>query len=249
MAWIFVVLHQAVLTNGEYPDDVKLRKWIFPILSNFDVDAVFWGHAHLYEHWKYKYGENGYLMNPDDKPGRNYIDYFCIGSSGASMESNYRLFTHKPFIHKSHSWFNIKTGLQEKIKAVQHPWNRDVFFDGRMGVDQFNKSDLHYYHIPSDENGEYSNDPAVSYSTDNRWFGYRYGENTLHYAKLTVEKENCSLSIHYADGSILSGPDGSLPQKISFDKKNRSHLLNICRGSHPGFALQTLGGCTYLTPY
>ncbi len=223
--WIFVVLHQAVLTNGEYPDDVKLRKWIFPVLSKFDVDAVFWGHAHLYEHWKYRYGENGYLMNPEDEPGRNYINYFCIGSSGASLESNYRLFTHRSFRNESHSWFNIQTEKMKNIKTVQHPWNRDVFFSGRIGVDQFNESDLHYYHIPSDKNGEYSDDPSVSYSTDNRWFGYQYGENTLHYAKLTVEKETCCLSIHYADGSILTGPDGSLPQKFILDKKNRNHLI------------------------
>jgi hypothetical protein len=52
-----------------------------------------------------------------------------------------------------------------------------------------------------------------------------YGENTLHYAKLKVDESTCTISIHYADGTILSGPDGSLPQVFNFNRKDRSHLI------------------------
>lgn len=223
--WLFVVLHQAVLSSGEFHDDVELRKWLLPLLSDYDVDAAFWGHTHLYEHWRYAYGENGYLLNRDDSPGRNPIDYFTIGTAGASLERNYDLFTHDPYREESHPWFNTETEMMEEIETVQYPWSREVFFEGRMGRDQFDREDLHYYHLPFDEEGDYSDDPSVSYATDNRWFGYLYGENALHYAKLTVEEDTSTLSIHYADGSLMAGPDGSRPQIFTFPKKDRSHLV------------------------
>jgi len=223
-SWFFVILHHPVFTSGEHPNDLELRKWIVPVLSDFDVDAVFWGHAHYYEHWRYKYGENGLLMSSGDKPGQNHIEYFCIGSSGVDLESNYTLFTHKPYRCKGLSWYNIEKGLSEKNTFVQYTWNKDKFFSGKMGVDQFNESELHYYHMPFDKNGEYSTDPRVSYFTDNKRFGYKYGENTMHYAKLKVEENICKISIHYADGSILSGPEGNLPQVFKLYKKDRSHL-------------------------
>ena len=221
-AWIFVVLHQAVLSNGEYSGDVKLQKWILPILSKFDVDAVFWGHAHLYEHWQYQYGKNGYLLNKDDEPGDNPIDFFCIGSSGASLESNFRLFTHKPFVKKLPKWFNLQSGLVRKKVTVQYPWNRKVFFEARMGKDQIKDDDQHYYHLPFDKKGNYSDNLRVSYNTENEWFGYMYGENTLHYAKVKVDNNTCTISVHYTDGSLLEGPEGSLPQKFSYKRKIRN---------------------------
>jgi len=67
----------------------------------------------------------------------------------------------------------------------------------------------------------YSDDPKVSYNTENKWFGYMYGENTLHYAKVKVDRDTCIISIHYADGSIINGPNGSLPQKFSYKRKKR----------------------------
>jgi len=222
--WIFVVLHQAVLSNGEYSGDVKLQEWILPIFSKYNVDAVFWGHAHLYEHWQYQYGKNGYILNKDDVPGENPIDFFCIGSSGASLESDFRLFTHAPFIRKRLQWFNLKRGVFEKKITVQYPWNREVFFEGRMGIDQFKETDRHYYHFPFTKKGYCSDYPKVSYNTENNWFGYMYGENTLHYAKVRVDRNICTISIHYADGSLISGPGGSLPQKFSYKQKKRNNF-------------------------
>ncbi|MBI9105060.1 MAG: metallophosphoesterase family protein [Spirochaetales bacterium] len=220
--WIFVVLHQTVLTSGEFFDDVELRKWILPILSDHDIDAAFWGHTHFYEHWEYQYGENGYLLSPDDKPGNNPVDYFVIGSSGASLESNYDLLYHKPFTGESHSWYNTNTGLMEEIETIQYPWNPDVFFEGEQGKNQFNDTDLHFYQLPFDLNGEYSSDPLISYATDNQWFGYQYGENTLHYAKLSITDDECIVTIHYPDGTLLSGPDGSIPQRFTLPRKRRN---------------------------
>ncbi len=211
--WIFVILHQSVLSNGEYPGDRKLQKSIIPVLSKFDVDAVFWGHAHLYEHWQYQYGKNGYLFNSGDLPGKSPIDFFCIGSSGASLESNYKLFSHKPFKHSRPGWFSIKTGGYIKKRSVQYPWNRNIFLKG-PGV-------RHYYHFPFNKDGKYSDDPEISFNTENKWFGYRYGENTLHYAKVRIKDSICTITIHYPDGTVLGGPDGSIPQKFHLRKKKR----------------------------
>ncbi len=219
--WIFVVIHQTVLTSGEFHDDVKLRKWILPILSDYDVDAAFWGHTHFYEHWRYQYGKNGYLLNAGDKAGKNPIDYFVIGSSGASLESNYDLLTHRPFTDESHQWYNLASGQMEDIDTIQYPWDTGVFFEGVMGVNQFNDTDHHYYQLPFDEDGSYSDDPSISYATDNEWFGYQYGENTLNYAKMSLSGDECRISIHYPDGSIIAGPDGLIPQVFTLNKKNR----------------------------
>ncbi|MCK5154318.1 MAG: hypothetical protein KAQ93_08170, partial [Spirochaetales bacterium] len=218
--WIFVVLHQAVLSNGEYSGDIKLQEWILPILSKFDVDAVFWGHAHLYEHWRYNYGKNGYVLNPEDNPGKNPLDFFCIGSSGASLESNFKLFTHKPFKKKKIKWFNKENGIAERT-SVQFPWNREVYFEGEIDIDQYKKEDQHYYHLPFDKEGNYPEDRSVSYNTENKWYGYMYGENTLHYAKVKIKNSVCTISIRYADGTLLSGPDGTLPQEFLLKKKTR----------------------------
>jgi len=221
MDWIFVVLHQAVLSNGEYSGDVKLQKWILPILSKFDVDAVFWGHAHLYEHWQYQYGENGFVINSEDHPGSNPIDFFCAGSSGASLESNYKLFTHKPFKHKKIKWINKEKGIKDSKFTVQYPWNRDIFFEGRIGIDQYRKEDLHFYHYPFNSDGKNKKDYFLSYNTENKFYGYKYGENTLHYIKVKLENNNCTISVHYPDGALLSGPKGLIPQKFLLNKKNR----------------------------
>lgn len=220
--WIFVVLHQAVLSNGEYSGDIKLQEWLLPLLSKYNVDAVFWGHAHIYEHWQYHYGNKGYVLNLNDTPGENPIDFFCIGSSGASLESNFNLFTHKPFKRKKLKWFNEKTGIKESKTTIQYPWNKDIFFEGRMGIDQFSKNDSHFYHYPFDKKGNYLEDPKNSYNTENKWFGYLYGENSLHYVKVKIKSDICIISIHYADGTLISGPDGSIPQQFYLDKKNRS---------------------------
>ncbi|MDA3938834.1 MAG: metallophosphoesterase family protein [Spirochaetia bacterium] len=217
--WIFVILHHAVLSNGEYSGDIKLQEWILPIVSKFDVDAVFWGHAHLYEHWQYQYGKNGFVINSDDIIGDNPIDFFCIGSSGASPESNFRLFSHKPFKRKILKWFNLERGVVEKKTTIQYPWNREMFFEGKMGIDQFKKDDHHYFHLPCDKQGNYLDNPGISYNTESKWFGYMYGENTLHYAKVKIKDNNCIISIHYVDGSILKGPDGSLSQEFIFKMK------------------------------
>jgi len=222
--WIFVVLHQAVFSNGEYSGDVKLQEWILPILSKFDVDAVFWGHAHLYEHWQYQYGKNGYMINKEYSPGNNTIDFFCIGSSGASLESNFNLFSHKPFKHKKTKWIEKENGIVESKISIQYPWNREVFFEGRMGVDKYKKEDQHYYHYPFDKDGKYVEDSSVSYNTENKFFGYMYGENTLHYTKVKISDNTCTISIHYADGSLLMGHNGLFPQQFKILKKNRSLL-------------------------
>ncbi|MCF6334548.1 MAG: metallophosphoesterase [Spirochaetales bacterium] len=209
--WIFVILHQSVISNGEYPGDVKLQKLLLPVLAKFNVDAVFWGHAHLYEHWHYQYGKNGYLLNPRDLPGKSPIDFFCIGSSGASLESNYRLFTHKNFKRNKPEWFSVKEGRHRRKTSVQYPWNRKLFLEGI--------TDRHYYNFPFNESGNYSGDSKISYNTENEWFGYQYGENTLHYAKVVIKNNLCTISIHYPDGSLLKGPGDALSQKFYLRKK------------------------------
>ncbi len=94
-----------------------------------------------------------------------------------------------------------------------------------MGIDQFKDEDRHYYHYPFDKHGNNSENSKVSYNTENKWFGYMYGENTLHYAKVKVDSNTCIISIHYADGSLLTGPNGSTPQKFTYKRKKRDNPL------------------------
>ena len=210
MKWFFIVLHQPPLTCGEYPVDIKLRNWLIPIASRYKIDAVFFGHAHLYEHWSYTYGANGFLLNPKDTPGDSPVEYFCIGSSGASLESNYHLFSHRPYRFNNSKWFNTKTEQTEKINEMQNPWNKNIFFKRESISNRFEQLDLHFYQ-----------NPDLSYTSNKNWFGYKYGENTLHYAKVKIEKNICTISIHYPDGSLLQGPEGTIPQSFVLNKKNR----------------------------
>ncbi len=209
--WIFLVLHQPVFTTGEYANDVRMRNWLLPVLSRFDIDVVFFGHSHLYEHWVYRYGANGYVLNRNDIPGGNDIHFFCIGSSGARLESSYKVFTHKPYRLKKEKWFNLETGKSEIIQHVQYPWNRHAV----------SSSSHQYCQYPFTEKGVYETNPQVSYSTINKWFGYRYGEITLHYAKIHINGTACTISIHYPDGSLLQGINGTSPQIFTLNKKKR----------------------------
>ncbi len=208
--WIFVVLHQPVFTTGEYANDVRLRNWILPILSLYDVDAVFYGHSHLYEHWQYRYGANGYLLNDHDSPGTVPIHFFCTGSSGARLESSYHVFSHKPFKLKKEHWVSTKTGKAETVQHIQYPWDKSVFFATNHRAGHCSDPTRQYYQLPSNS------------CTVHRWFGYQYGEITLHYAKIRVKNKTCTISVHYPDGSLLTGPNGLLPQEFVLRRKNRT---------------------------
>ena len=67
-----------------------------------------------------------------------------------------------------------------------------------------------YYHAPDRE----------SYATDNEMYGYQYGEQTLHYMKLEITDNGntCTISAHYPNGDLLTGPDGLYPQTWTFTK-------------------------------
>ncbi len=213
--WIFVVLHQPVFTSGEYKNDVAMRNWLIPIFSKYDVDAVFFGHSHLYEHWVYRYGENGYLLNKNDSPGSNPVHFFCIGSSGARLESSFKIFSHPPFKLKKEVWYNYRTGIKKTMRHYQYPWNEKVSYGG-TGPDK------KYYHYPFDDNGDETKSSHKCYSTSNSWFGFKYGEITLHYAKIAVSGERCRITVHYPDGTLLKGFNGKMPQEFILKKKDRT---------------------------
>ncbi len=214
--WIFVVLHQPVFTSGEYANDVRLRNWILPLLFRYNVDAVFFGHSHLYEHWHYQYGQDNTVLASNPLPAKEPIHFFCIGSSGARLESNYKVFSHKPYVLQNRGWINHGTGEKETSPHIQYPWNRNIFF-----TDTHNSR--HYYHFPFTANGTYSPDKEHSYSTVNEKFGYLYGEITHHYAKIVIKDDICSLSIHYPDGTLLTGHDNKHPQEFLLHRKKRKN--------------------------
>ena len=222
--WIFVILHQPVFTNGEFPEDVELKNWILPIISHYNVDAVFWGHSHLYEHWYYKYGDNGFVLNHNDVPGEDFIDYFCIGSSGIDLESNYNLFTHQPYVCKDQQWFNLNTQAYEYHTFIHYPWDKINYSDGYINSDYFKESELHYFHDKSIEKEILSDNRPGNIHRNTQWYNYVYGENAMHYAKIHIENNICRLSIHYANGDILQGLDNNQPQIFNFKKKYREHI-------------------------
>lgn len=205
--WIFISFHHTILTTGTSGQNWDLQSWMVPLADKYDVDGIFFGHDHHYEHWNYIYGLSGLLYNDTDTPSGNETNYWCSGGGGAHLEVDYGVLTHSPIIDQR-VFYNISSAVYEPITVTRNHWNvsryvdsdeHKIYADGKL-----------YYHLPSEE----------SYATDNAMYGYQYGEQTLHYMKLEIinNGNTCTISAHYPNGDLLMGPDGLYPQTWTFTK-------------------------------
>ncbi|TFG18887.1 MAG: hypothetical protein EU530_07885 [Promethearchaeota archaeon] len=205
--WIFISFHHTIFTTGTSGQNWDLQSWLVPLADKYDVDGIFFGHDHHYEHWNYTYGSSGLLYNETDTPSGNETHYWCSGGGGAHLEVDYGVLTHSPMIDQR-MFYNISSAAYEPITVTRDPWNSSRYIDSTEHK-IYADGEL-YYHAPDRE----------SYATDNEIYGYQYGEQTLHYMKLEISNSGntCTISAHYPNGDLLTGPDGLYHQIWTFTK-------------------------------
>ncbi|MBN2652177.1 MAG: metallophosphoesterase [Spirochaetales bacterium] len=271
--WIFVFFHLAMLCNGadtdsRYYDDLQQK--LIPIFAHYSIDAAFWGHDHLYEHWQYYYGQNGHVYPADSKRNnqayiadledREYpIRFFEAGTGGAVSEMTWDMWGSEK---EEKIWYNTANGQLVDISTAQKGWNKNKYFQreekacfidanfsnsewddaGYRNTTIYGMLNGFHYHFPfkTDGSGNVERDAdgqmvydtgnySTSYSDDNSWFGYQYGEVAPSYIYVKfLTNGNVRISTHYPDGSILGDRPGVLPpeakQEFEFPPKNRRYF-------------------------
>lgn len=208
--WIFVILHDVVLSSGSASMNFDLQSWLVPLADRFGVDGVFFGHSHNYEHWLYQYGKSGLVHNSEDSPSGKPIHYFCTGGGGAYMRIE-RFLERQDRVVES-QWVENWENDEITVNAVVKKWDSENYLEYKENsLNRAPGENKNYYQLPEWE----------SYSGYNRIYGYLYGEKTLHYINLDFSGDNseiCTISVHYPDGSLLTGPEGKYPQTWTLDK-------------------------------
>ena len=181
-------------------------------------------HDHLFEHYEYTYGANGYLFSAGDVPANTPTHFFTVGSGGARVDSLYGgFFTHSPFVEKK-VMYDI-AGDEHLLEFIQRPWSKENVKRESPGV-RFQDPAVYpeaasFYSYPFDSRadadaGRYSDDPATRYSDDAEFFGYTYGEGSIHYLWMEIDDDTCTIAAHYADGPPgvqgppIMTPDGAV---------------------------------------
>ncbi len=104
-------------------------------------------------------------------------------------------------------WVEQSESDEFTLSALASKWDSENYIDHRNNpVNGAPDERKNYYQLPEKE----------SYSGYNSIYGYEYGEKTLHYINLSFsgeKNENCTISVHYPDGELLTGPGGDYPQE------------------------------------
>ncbi|MBT3275294.1 MAG: metallophosphoesterase family protein [Spirochaetales bacterium] len=225
--WLFISMHRPLLSTATAPGNARWARELLPLAGEYGVDAVFWGHDHLFEHYLYQYGLNGYVFSPTDDVAVEPTHLFTVGTLGARVDPTYvTFFFHPPYIEK---WdlHERETGSPITLEFVQRPWNRDKVKHDMPGI-RYSDPGVYpragsYYSYPFDsaedaKKAKYAQDPEIRYSGDAEFFGYTFGESSIHYLWIEVHEDRCIISAHYIDGqsgehgSIIESPDGA-PQR------------------------------------
>lgn len=196
--WKFIVFHNVLITTATSKPDYDFQKWLFPFADKNQVDAVFFGHDHQYEHWYYTYGENGFVYNEDDKASGHSVHYFCSGGGGTPSEIDYGLLTHKAF-KVNLQLYNLNSGQYEEISYLRLPWSGT-----EAAVKNGIQESIHYYQ--TDES------PAAAWAEF--FYGYDYGEQTLHYINIDIDEDKAVVTAFYPDGLIVGEHSGANIQQF-----------------------------------
>ncbi|MBN2651366.1 MAG: fibronectin type III domain-containing protein [Spirochaetales bacterium] len=260
--WIFMYFHLAMLCNGADPDmgmksssggkgQADLQEYIIPLATKYKIDAIFWGHDHLYEHWQYEYGANGYFFKNDTERivAESPIMMFETGGGGAVSEWSWSGIR-ADNKDETKQWYNTASSSVVSVEARQNSWNTSKYFaatDSSYFGTTFNwisdwgkagySESQFYYHFPfeldnmgnvvyEDGKKKYSTNDGISYSTDNQWYGYQYGETTPQYMEIHFNPDGtATITARYPNHKILGDRPGVLPpeakQEFVIQKKSR----------------------------
>jgi hypothetical protein len=209
--WIFVMFHHTIFTTGTSSHNWALEKWFVPLADRYDVDGVFFGHDHHYEHWDYTYGATGLLYNSSDTPSGNSTQYFCSGGGGAHLEVDYGLLTHAPNVDPNRIFYNTTSGVYQQMNYTKIAWNSSNYvINSTHQLYTESPHDFLYYHAPE----------VQSYSSDDIDYGYDYGEQTLQYMLVEISNngQKCTISCRYPNGDLLMGPNNAHLQQWVYIK-------------------------------
>ncbi|MBN2724727.1 MAG: metallophosphoesterase family protein [Deltaproteobacteria bacterium] len=203
--WTFVFLHDSIISSGMENIPWENTSRLLPVFDRYAVDAVFYGHDHMYEHYFYQYGENGYLFSDDHNWEHNRVHYFLSGGGGANLESEYGITGRFPF-STSRVHYNTVSNDWETLTFGTTSWNASRYIS--WADDSFSPGSHLYYHDPDIE----------IYQQESVFFGLDYGENTLHYIIVDVNGNSCTITVMYPDSQVLSGPEKLKPQSFTISK-------------------------------
>jgi len=222
--WLFIAMHRPLLATATGSEDERWSRSLFPLVADHGVTAVFWGHDHLFEHYEYTYGANGFVLNEGDRPALRPAHLFVTGTAGARVDSLYAgFFTHRPFVERR-ALYPVDGGEPVTREFLQYPWREERVRTEGEGVRYQDRSRYpgaasyfsHPFDSAADERaGRYSDDPAIRYSGDAEFFGYTYGETSIHYLWIRIGPDSCTISAHYADGppgehgTVITSPFGT----------------------------------------
>lgn len=207
--WIFLVIHNTVLSTGTMGTTESLAAWLIPLSDRLDVDGVFFGHDHHYEYWLVEYGKDELVFNPNDVPAGNIVPYWCAGGGGGRLEIDYGLLTMEEE-SCTRTMYSTDTGEPVDVPVTVGPWNDELYLDHRDNPDYGQLFDgKHYYQTPA----------SGLYRSDAEYFGYHYGEQTLHYLRMDVEDGRIVISARYPNGDVITGPEGEYPQEFILVKE------------------------------
>ncbi len=170
---------------------------------------MFYGHDHAYEHYSYEYGWNGLLHDPAHASWEhNKVEYFLTGGGGGALEYEYGV-TRRSTETFSLEWYDTNQGGWTTKTYERRPWDSKKLMNNTGNPDfEPAPNGLQYYQDPREE----------IYQDDVVEYGLQYGENTLHYMTVEIDGGTCTISTHYPNGDILTGPRGDLPQVFTLTK-------------------------------
>jgi len=222
--WLFIAMHRPILASTTASEDERWARALLPLTAEHGVVAVFWGHDHAFEHYEYRYGANGFVFDPEDQPAAEPVHLFTTGTAGARVDSLYAgFFTHRPY---TEVWdlYSTATGEPVRFEFLQHPWREDRVRTAGEGTrfqlrSEYPKAGSYYsypFESAADEAaGSYSDDPAIRYAEDAEFFGYTYGETSIHYLWVEIDGSSTTITAHYADGepgehgTVITSPGGT----------------------------------------
>jgi hypothetical protein len=208
--WTFIVMHRPMVATTTSAPRMQWAKAVLPLVADYDVDAVFWGHDHLFEHYEYTYGANRLVFDTDDTPATEPVHMFTVPPAGARIDPLYPgFFTHRPY-PETWPFVSLETGERDEQVFEHRPWNPDIALHELPGTRYQDPARYptaaSYYYWPFDGSddeaaGRYSTDRSIVYNDGSPFFGYTYGETSIGYLWVEIDGDTCVISAHYVDGS------------------------------------------------
>jgi hypothetical protein len=215
--WVFCFFHYSIMTTASSGHNYLLQKQMVPTFDKLDVDAVFYGHDHHYEHYNYTYGvtDGGYLWNKEDTWVHNEVQYFCTGGGGADLEVDYGVLDSEGMLEtRSVQWYNPALAKYENIDYQRRAWNPTNYNEHLDFTVNYTAGNEH-------EGKYYFHDPSIeSYDDFSTKIGFDYGEQCFQFMQVEINAlgDQCIISARYPNGVLISGPSGTKPQIWTFTK-------------------------------